>query len=75
MGRADALIISTHTVIVIYEKDLFDYRQGEPPEELLTVLRSLEVCIFSLSDFLVLILNPSRFPTHMSCASLSIRRI
>lgn len=27
----------------MYEKDLFDYRHGEPPEHLLTVLRALDV--------------------------------
>jgi len=30
-------------MIIVYEKDLFDYRHGEPPEHLLTVLRALDV--------------------------------
>ncbi|KAF8157852.1 hypothetical protein B0H34DRAFT_706410 [Crassisporium funariophilum] len=34
---------SPQTLIVIYEKDLFDYRHGEPPEHLLTVLRALDI--------------------------------
>jgi len=32
-------------MILIYEKDLFDYRQGEPPENYLTALRALDVCL------------------------------
>jgi hypothetical protein len=28
---------------MIYEKDLFEYRNGEPPENYLTVLRALDV--------------------------------
>ncbi|RDB15207.1 Structural maintenance of chromosomes protein 6 [Hypsizygus marmoreus] len=32
-----------HTMIIIYEKDLFDYSRGEPPESYLTVLRALEI--------------------------------
>ncbi|KDR83091.1 hypothetical protein GALMADRAFT_238908 [Galerina marginata CBS 339.88] len=31
------------TTILIYQQDLFDYRSGEPPEHLLTVLRALEI--------------------------------
>jgi hypothetical protein len=30
-------------MIIVYEKDLFDYRHGEPPENFLTVLRALDV--------------------------------
>ena len=30
-------------MIIVYEKDLFDYRHGEPPEHLVTVLRALDV--------------------------------
>lgn len=29
--------------VIIFEKDLFDYSQGEPAEGMLTVLRALEV--------------------------------
>ena len=36
-------IFSGQLLIVIYEKDLFDYRKGEPPENFLTVLRALDV--------------------------------
>ena len=36
-------IFSGQLLIVIYEKDLFDYRNGEPPENFLTVLRALDV--------------------------------
>ncbi|KAJ7600936.1 P-loop containing nucleoside triphosphate hydrolase protein [Mycena floridula] len=32
-----------NTLIIIYGKDLFDYQHGEPPENLLTVLRALEI--------------------------------
>jgi hypothetical protein len=34
---------SGHILIIIYEKDMFDYSNGEPPENMLTVLRALEV--------------------------------
>ncbi|KAF8625965.1 hypothetical protein AX17_006690 [Amanita inopinata Kibby_2008] len=34
---------NSHALIVIYEKDLFDYSRGEPPENVLTVLRALEI--------------------------------
>ena len=37
------VISSGQLLIVIYEKDLFDYRSGEPPEHFLTVLRALDV--------------------------------
>ncbi|KAI3616349.1 structural maintenance of chromosomes protein 6 [Moniliophthora roreri] len=32
-----------NTMIIIYEKDLFDYSSGEPAPDLLTVLRALEI--------------------------------
>ncbi|RDB15621.1 Structural maintenance of chromosomes protein 6 [Hypsizygus marmoreus] len=31
------------TLIIIYEKDLFDFSRGEPPEGYLTVLRALDI--------------------------------
>ncbi|CAA7262794.1 unnamed protein product [Cyclocybe aegerita] len=34
---------NSNHLILIYEKDLFDYRHGEPPQEFLTVLRALEI--------------------------------
>ena len=34
---------SGQLLIVIYEKDLFDFQRGEPPENFLTVLRALDV--------------------------------
>ncbi|KAF9523413.1 hypothetical protein CPB83DRAFT_690784 [Crepidotus variabilis] len=34
---------NAHILIVIYEKDNFDYRHGEPPEHILTVLRALDI--------------------------------
>lgn len=34
---------SGHLLIFTFEKDMFDYSRGEPPENLLTVLRALEV--------------------------------
>ncbi|KAF9483584.1 P-loop containing nucleoside triphosphate hydrolase protein [Pholiota conissans] len=34
---------NTHTIIIIFEKDLFDYRHGEPRENILTVLRALDI--------------------------------
>ena len=37
------VIDSVNLLIVIYEKDMFDYRNGEPPEHFLTVLRALDV--------------------------------
>jgi hypothetical protein len=40
---ADFFPFSPSTMIIVYEKDLFDYRHGEPPEHLLTVLRALDV--------------------------------
>ena len=50
-------IFSGQLLIVIYEKDLFDYRKGEPPENFLTVLRALDVsCPFIWSSFRLLIL-------------------
>jgi hypothetical protein len=36
-------MISGHLLIIIYEKDLFDYSRGEPDG--LTVLRALQVCM------------------------------
>jgi hypothetical protein len=36
-------VFSGQLLIVIYEKDLFDYRKGEPPDNFLTVLRALDV--------------------------------
>ncbi|KAF8895600.1 hypothetical protein BD779DRAFT_1434318 [Infundibulicybe gibba] len=32
-----------HVLIIIYEKDMFDYQSGEPPEHVLTVLRALDI--------------------------------
>ncbi|KAG9315735.1 P-loop containing nucleoside triphosphate hydrolase protein [Chiua virens] len=34
---------NSHASVIISEKDLFDYRSGEPREDVLTVLRALEV--------------------------------
>jgi hypothetical protein len=31
-------------LVIIYEKDMFDYHGGEPHPSMLTVLRALEVC-------------------------------
>ena len=36
-------IFSGQFLIVIYEKDPFDYRDGELPEIFLTVLRALDI--------------------------------
>lgn len=36
---------------MIYEKDLFDYRNGEPPEHFLTVLRALDVSLIFFAAF------------------------
>jgi hypothetical protein len=36
--------LSTNNII-ISERDLFDFRSGEPPEKYLTVLRALDVCL------------------------------
>lgn len=43
---SDATALSPNILIIIYEKDMFDYRHGEPPESYLTVLRALEVYRF-----------------------------
>ncbi|PFH51262.1 hypothetical protein AMATHDRAFT_59575 [Amanita thiersii Skay4041] len=34
---------NSHITIIIHERDLFDYHSGEPPENVLTVLRALEI--------------------------------
>lgn len=64
------LIYSHHVLIIISERDMFDYSQGEPPENYLTVLRALEVRFlpFSLSAVIFHILY-KRFRTHTFCAS------
>jgi hypothetical protein len=45
---ADVEWSSTGILIIIFEKDMFDYKSGEPPENYLTVLRALEVRFFFL---------------------------
>lgn len=70
------VVASAHTVIVIYEKDLFDFRHGEPAEHLNTVLRSLEVGgLWNVgvrrSDMVCF----RRSPTNTCSVSSSIRRI
>ncbi|KAF9013179.1 hypothetical protein BDQ17DRAFT_1342932 [Cyathus striatus] len=49
-------------LIFIFEKDLFDYRSGEPPENVLTVLRALDI-----SDPYVLriLINQSRIERQL----------
>ena len=62
---------SHHINILIYEKDMFDYRAGEPPEDKLTVLRALEVrlrCFF----ILILINDAHRYLIPMFFAFSSI---
>ena len=40
----------SRTMIIITERDIFDYSNGEPPEGILTVLRALEVCSQSVRE-------------------------
>ena len=51
--------LSGHILIIIYEKDMFDYSSGEPPENMLTVLRALEVsAMLNVSCLTLIILHP-----------------
>ena len=56
---------STGILIIIFEKDMFDYKSGEPPENYLTVLRALEV------RFPSPFAPPSLLPPCISFPSLS----
>jgi hypothetical protein len=58
---------SGHILIIIYEKDMFDYSSGEPPEDMLTVLRALEVRPMLNAFYSTLIVLFSRSLTLTSC--------
>ena len=61
---------SRHAQIIIAEVDMFDYSEGEPPQEYLTVLRALEVgCSSSILKPAALSASHSRSRTSMFCAS------
>ena len=54
--------------IIIYQKDMFEFRHGEPPDHLHTALRELEVWFCLLSNITSSDLTPHRYPTPMFCA-------
>lgn len=46
------MLFSPGVQIIISERDLFDYRNGEPREGVLTVLRALEVRFLVVTAFI-----------------------
>lgn len=57
--------LSNHVQIVISSTELFDYSEGEPPAEYLTVLRALEVSISIFNDLSHITIVRSRSTTHL----------
>jgi hypothetical protein len=42
-----------NTNIIVGQKDMFDYSQGEPAADFVTFLRVLEVCFAAISRFVL----------------------